>query len=761
MRSTTVSAITGKPWFWPAVLAALALVTVVPGLGSHGFWEPEEISVADRAQQLVAAAADDGEAAADEDSEPATWDERAAAASIAALGPGELAARLPMALFGLIAVAAAGALGWRLAGARAGLFAAAALLSFPLFVFPSRLLIGDIAGVAAYALIALGAAGLCWPPGPREGPARLRHAGDLALLAAGAWLGHAALGTLLGATAPLAAAAVAGWLALFGDRRQRREGADGDPAPRSLTTGTILLSAATGLTALWVIAGAYDVATAYPGDRAVFGMTLIPAQGDLAALGGAWRESPDLEATFDVLFEPLAYGMFPWSVLAPIALVMPALSRRAGRRAFGAYLCLAQVAAAWAAATFLFRAVGPVHVPALAAAAVAIGALLDDALRARDDAESAGGARELPLVAVMVVLATAVLAKDLLAFPEQLAAVHLAGETVDVPEALRMHVAAVAIVGVVFALVVALGLLGFEPKPESRLAWLRGPIRRALPAAAAISLVYALLLAHGFIPALSQQYSSKGLFDALSSTRQPGERLVILGSPGPGHDLYARGELETVSSRSELIDFLGEPERAFALIRRNRLCPVQQSASSADVSYHVLYDRNAEFLLLTNQLRDGETDLNPLRRMMLREPPEAIDTPFDATFDDRVRLVGYNMPERVSRGETFEVTLYYEVLAPISRNWKVFVHFDRGGSRFNGDHEPAEGVCGTRYWQAGDVVVDRFEVTAGGAGHPRGEHQVWTGFFVGSRGNWTNMSVSDAPDADDQDRVRIGTIRVE
>jgi hypothetical protein len=769
----------------------LALVVIVPGLGSHGFWEPQEIAVVDQAQELAAArgaeaegegaiaveleeAEDDeaGEAAAAKrapaEAAPAELYARAIATSIATLGPGERAARLPMALFGLVALAATAALGWRLAGARAGALAAAALLSFPLFVFPSRLVVGDLAAVAAHALIVLGAAGLCWPGASRRGARRLVVALDLALVGVGVALGHAAVGALLGVAVPLLAVSLAGWLAVLGEWRRAREIRARLDAP---LVGTLAVSALAALAALWILVDAFEFAAAYPGDRAIFGLTLEPASGHLATIGGAWRASPDAKITFDTLFETFAFGLYPWSALAPIALVMPALAYGAGRRAWAAYLLLAWVVMAWAAAVALHRAVGPAHLPALAAVAVAVGVFLDDLLRARageglgqggPGQEARGGEGQgLPLVAVFVALAAVVLAKDILAFPERLAGVHLVGDEIDVPAVLRRHVGMVAALGLLAALALAVGLHGWTPRPNSRLAPLRTPMRLALPGAVGASIIYALVLSHGWIPAVSGQFSSKGLFDALSTQRAPGDKLVILGAPGPGHELYARGELETVSSRDELVELFRGKERAFALIRRSRLCPVQQTASSENVGYHVIYDGNAEFLLLSNYLDEGQPDLNPLSRMILREPPASIATPFDATFDERIRLIGYDMPARVSRGETFEMTLYYEVLAPVSRNWKVFVHIDRGRDRFNGDHEPAEGVCGTRYWQKGDIVVDRFEVSAGGTGHPRGEHQVWTGFFVGSRGSWTNMEVSEADDADPQHRVRLGTIRVE
>ncbi len=783
-RPATATPIFGKPWFWPAAVAVLAIAVLLPSLGTYGFWEPAEMRVIEGAQAHLAesegsgedpeAAAPDEAAAGPDDDQTDDGDfgdepepplaERVIGASIGSLELSERAARAPMALFGLGALFSTILLGWRLAGARAGAIAGVVLLSFPLFVFPSRLVIGDIATVCAYALIALGAAGLCFP---RPGSPAIRlvmGAIDAILIAFGVWLGHLAAGMLLGAAAPLVAAASAGWLALAGDEKERRAGSRPEGPPLALVMGATLLSVAALASGLWVVADAYDLARAYPGDRTLFGLTLVPAGDHVAALGGAWRDAPALSATFDGKFEELAYGMFPWSAVAPIALIAPALWHARGPRAFAAYLALATALVAWTSAVFLERSVGPAYVPALAAVALGIGVFVDDSLRSAADGER-GDEPARPLLAVFIAIALTVLVRDILTYPEKLAGVMLAGETVEVPEPLGGRLVALAGLGALAALSLALGLHGPAIRDGSRLSHLR-PIfgKHGVLAALALSVIFAGFLAHAFTPALASHHSSKGIFDMLAEVQGEQEELFILGSPGPGHQLYARGEISEISSRDELIERFARSERAFAIIGRDRLCSVQEKAAEAEIDYYVLYDGNVDYLLLSNE-SDGKTpDLNPLADALVRERPAEISTEIDVVFDDRIRFLGYDMPQRVSRGETFEVVFYYEVLRDIPRDWRIFVHFDRGGSRFHGDHEPVEGVCGTRYWQQGDFVVDRFEVEAGGSGQPRGQHEVWTGFFRGSSGNWTNMDVSESGagvEVDGESRVALEPLELD
>jgi hypothetical protein len=80
--------------------------------------------------------------------------------------------------------------------------------------------------------------------------------------------------------------------------------------------------------------------------------------------------------------------------------------------------------------------------------------------------------------------------------------------------------------------------------------------------------------------------------------------------------------------------------------------------------------------------------------------------------------------------------------------------------RFQGDHEPIEGRCGTTYWQQGDYIVDTFRVQAGELTHPRRRnYSVWVGFFTGSAGQWRNMPITSA-NGDANNRFKVGTVFV-
>jgi RNA polymerase sigma factor (sigma-70 family) len=158
------------------------------------------------------------------------------------------------------------------------------------------------------------------------------------------------------------------------------------------------------------------------------------------------------------------------------------------------------------------------------------------------------------------------------------------------------------------------------------------------------------------------------------------------------------------------------------------------------------------------------------RNTVLHETPS--DIPFkpngNVIWDGRIQLLGWNIPRSVRLGESFEVTLYYKVLQPIDRSWKIFMHFDGSKFRHNGDHEPADGRCPTSAWQPGDIVVDRFTTSVSTDKIPNinpGNYEVTTGLFTGWNPSWKNMPISEAPkdlrDSWDGNGIKIGVLNVE
>jgi len=836
---------------WAVVFAVL---TILPALSKPGLWEPQEMKVADNAAARVDAPARDDDEDEDAPKDPCrktgtptgsrTLGEQLAAQGLDHLGSDEGDLRLGGALLGILCVLAAFGTGARLAGPRAGLIGAIVLLSFPLLVLQARQLTSEIGTAAGATLLVYALVALARPAG------RARVISDVivalevaALCVAIAFLGG---GMFLGVVPPLGGVALAGGLGLvlFGATarlaRQLYYRALGVVSPRRAVGRLEPLPAAAGLTArdAWTAAIAllafvgtlaaayvlidqiYDVQARAPGTREVMGKSFVPTECWSSALGGVWRNHDDGRSAYDSMFEQAGFGMFPWSVLVPVALLGLALSTDEKRR-YAGRLTLGWAILAWVTGTVFQRKVGFTIYAGFPACAIAIGVWIDAFLDRRPQLREERSALGL-LVGLWVLLGMVTIAKDLQAFPDRLTSLLVGGEAIKYPKIYLLEVPLRAwllvlagLTGLSFALGAWLWrpadqeIRGPGPVPwwgwivlgvaeviviilavmKSRWELLHFPVllaALALPALVLftrgfalrffgrwgvhLSLVMSLLTgifwAQGWQPTLSRALSSKHVFSVYRALRQDGDKLAILGDMGNAPRYYAGGEPEALSSKEQLIDYLGvEDHRVFALAPKSDHCPIHRAFSGR--KYFVLDDTNAKFMLLSNRV-DGGKDHNPLTRLIVREQPEGIKVLLDPTkklptWDNKLQLIGYTMPRAVSARSKFEMTLYFKVLEPVSGAWKIFLHFDGRGQRFQGDHDPIDGRCATSFWQKGDYIVDTFTVEAGDITFAAGDYAAKLGFFTGTSPNWKNMKVSAAPDgaADDADRVTIGSIRLE
>src|SRR6185437_4400220 len=119
---------------------------------------------------------------------------------------------------------------------------------------------------------------------------------------------------------------------------------------------------------------------------------------------------------------------------------------------------------------------------------------------------------------------------------------------------------------------------------------------------------------------------------------------------------------------------------------------------------------------------DGATDMNPLRTRILHAEPQNIRFRPKAriVWDNKIQLLGWDIPKTVSHGSRFEIRMYYKITGSIAGAWTILFHFDgQYGRAFGGDHPPIDGLCPTSMWQAGDYIVDTYSVVAGNPLTPR------------------------------------------
>jgi hypothetical protein len=197
-------------------------------------------------------------------------------------------------------------------------------------------------------------------------------------------------------------------------------------------------------------------------------------------------------------------------------------------------------------------------------------------------------------------------------------------------------------------------------------------------------------------------------------------------------------------------------DRFFAIIPRPKLAQINDEFRQATGRTLPVLDADSfRFLLVSNQLRDGEEDENPIQHALVKELPANVQHKSDVRFEDQLQLAGWSFdPAEPRAGSKLTITLYWKVLKKIPYDWKVFMHIDTGGSRIHGDHDPVEGLYPTTRWAPGDIVRDEHHLDVG-ATSPAGKYTVWVGLYRGD----TRMTVTST-DKDNENRARLGDVNV-
>jgi hypothetical protein len=272
------------------------------------------------------------------------------------------------------------------------------------------------------------------------------------------------------------------------------------------------------------------------------------------------------------------------------------------------------------------------------------------------------------------------------------------------------------------------------------LRWLPFPRTRLGLAAFAM---FGLVLSLGYYPALAAQLSPRNVFESFRNQAKPGEPLAVLGQAANVAPYYAGTAVQTPKSARAGLDFLLEApgERRWLVLGskdlgalnqlyRQRITPAQ--------NLPILDAMSSEVLLASNQLLPGEVNENPLSTWITEQRPTPA-RPLDVDLNGQLRCIGWSLTDRdgvvineARTGQPYDFRIYYEVLAPVTGNWRTFIHVDAPRRRFNGDHETLEGKYPFRFWQTGDFVMDvhpiEFEPHFAGA-----TYEVYFGLFSGDK----------------------------
>jgi hypothetical protein len=781
------------PVWW---IALFAVVLVLPRLGSFGFWDPWELKLAEHARDMAASASVFDVTVDKRFTAEPPLDLVLSAIGMRVFSVGEFGGRVGNGLCAILAILAVFWAGLGLMRKRAAILSALALGSLPLFVLESRQIVSDMPLIAALALALGGFGRYAWPA---DGARRLR---DLIIACAGLVMGLLSGGALLGVVLPCLAL-TGSLLVGFGLRPRQDSSSDGtalcapgvgQDVPADLGFGRgLFLQGQRGRTALVALAALGVI---------VFIVTLAAGNvgGKFSLLLGGVPRAGTPSTTFEFFVRQLGFGLFPWSALAVFALGRPLVRLGGGdepegdRLAFVQLYLLVFAAFGFALSSFFVLMTGEARFVALAPIALAIGALLDEALE---------GERAEPVLGLLVATGTMVVARDFVLTPEELVSVHTLGK-VKWPMALKMGPVFIAI-GLLFAGGVYTGLatrgraLGRVALRElgAAGAWRRRLEKTVVEAgrygiqmAVAAAVIFALVLSQYLVPRLSKDLSFKPLLESYSRFATHGERIGRYKVEAQGAGFYSRKEMVDLPTTERVADFLRSGDRVFALVSATELAPLDVALKTAHVGYFVVDGASARFLLVSNRLDGSDKDENPLKKDVWMAPvlPKVVQSdpnqPEGAAksegvaktewpdqpapwkwrvsaktmFEDAIELVGADFPASMRRPGTIPLTLYFRVHKKPKPGFRVFVHFDAPGEpRLLGDHALLNGTFPTDYWLPGEYIRDTYDVEVPLMTTPAGKYTVLMGFWPGGEGKRLKIT---AGQNDGSDRTQVGFIEI-
>jgi len=295
-------------------------------------------------------------------------------------------------------------------------------------------------------------------------------------------------------------------------------------------------------------------------------------------------------------------------------------------------------------------------------------------------------------------------------------------------------VAPILVVAGVYALLALWNAYAFLGRPGGRLHTVLGSRAAWVPL---IATVTALVSAQGYLPALSEHMSPRGVWAVIRALRHGNEPIARFGGPGedPATRYYTRATVETIPSESAAVAWLTRPDRSFLVVGSDVFPSLNSAYRAARQRNIPIADATNSNLFVAVSELEGRPSRNPLDAWVMSTRPRMRHPAREATrWEDTFEYIGYDLDSGgrpyVALGSSFKVTFNFHVLRDPGRHWQLFVHTDGPGPRINGDHEAVNGRYPTNFWRQGDFIRDQLTVNVPLTYRP-GIYTVYMGFFDG------------------------------
>jgi hypothetical protein len=266
--------------------------------------------------------------------------------------------------------------------------------------------------------------------------------------------------------------------------------------------------------------------------------------------------------------------------------------------------------------------------------------------------------------------------------------------------------------------------------------------------------------AQGYLPALSEHFSPREIYETYNQLAKPGEALGEYHVGGRAATYYAKGKVIELDSVGALIDHLDSKERRWAAFPADDLASLDRTYRKRTGGHIVVADsRSARVLLGTNLPLEGKHDASFLEAHVQKAPPAKIQRPATVSFDDRIELLGYDLKlphgTYVGAGESFTVIWYFRALKTVPTDYRIFIHIDGEGQRIHGDHDPLDGKYPVRLWDEGDVIYDEQTLDVPPS-YRAGSYTIYLGFYSGE----SRLPIKSGPN-DGENRANLGVLRIQ
>jgi len=257
---------------------------------------------------------------------------------------------------------------------------------------------------------------------------------------------------------------------------------------------------------------------------------------------------------------------------------------------------------------------------------------------------------------------------------------------------------------------------------------------------------------------------------------QPGDALLTMNTPAAGLYLnHVDGFAVQTDAEQFLLNvetapvdrWLGVPWIGTAADFTDALNRNERSWFVTDTIRQPVYFRGDWQAVVNTQMEQVWANDNVLiyRTRANRIPlPTQPDIPVNATLGNSIQLIGYSLRESnpqskiqnpKSKIENLHVTLFWQSLTPVSKNYTNFLHLrnDDGMILVQRDSQPLDGAYPTSHWQPNELIIDPITLPLP-EDVPSGTYTLFTGLYQAD----TLERLPIANDTSGENAIRLGEV---